>query len=170
MTEQDRFFLDKSDPSSWRAVNAFSRKVGAAAEDAGIPASVVELVNVRVSQLNGCAFCLDLHVRKAEAAGVTAQQLAVLPAWRDTVLFNAVERAALIIAETATLLPDENTRHAEQAAAREALNDEQYSALQWTAIAINAFNRISILSGHPVRPRKTASAPAGATTSTGGAR
>lgn len=46
MTEQDRFFLDKSDPSSWRTVNAFSRKVGAAAEDAGTPASVVELVNV----------------------------------------------------------------------------------------------------------------------------
>ena len=170
MTEQDRFFLDKSDPSSWRAVNAFSRKVGAAAEDAGITAPLVQLSTARVSLLTGAALCRALPVRKAEAAGVTAQQLAVLPAWRDTVLFNAVERAALIIAETATLLPDENTRHAEQAAAREALNNEQYSALQWTAIAINAFNRISILSGHPVRSRKTASAPAGATTSSGGAR
>ena len=87
---------------------------------------------------------------------------------RDNGLDGVADRAAL--EHIATLLPDENTRHAEQAAAREALNDEQYSALQWTAIAINAFNRISILSGHPVRPRKTASAPAGATTSTGGAR
>lgn len=61
----EHFFLDKSDPGSWRAINAFSRKVAAANEEAEIPRSVTELLNVRVSQINGCAYCLNLHVRRA---------------------------------------------------------------------------------------------------------
>ncbi len=121
VSAHEHFFLDKSDPGSWRAINAFSRRVAAANEAADIPRAVTELLNVRASQLNGCAYCLDLHVKRATEAGVTAQQLAVLPAWRDT---------------------------------RETLTDKQFSALQWSAIAINAFNRISILSGHPVRPNR----------------
>ena len=55
------FFLDKSDPASWRALNGLALKVADAAEQAGLPRSIIELVNVRISQLNGCAFCLDLH-------------------------------------------------------------------------------------------------------------
>lgn len=150
------FFLDKSDPGSWRSINAFSRKVAASNEAAGIPRSVTELVNVRVSQINGCAYCLNLHVRQAAEAGVTAQQLAILTAWRETQLFSDLERSALIIAEAATEL-DHATLGRELASAREALTDEQFSALQWSAIAINTFNRISILSAHPVRETRKSS-------------
>ncbi|MBD2763849.1 carboxymuconolactone decarboxylase family protein [Kocuria sp. cx-455] len=153
MSAHEHFFLDKSDPGSWRAINAFSRRVAAANEAADIPRAVTELLNVRASQLNGCAYCLDLHVKRATEAGVTAQQLAVLPAWRDTRVFDPLERAALIIAETATEL-NHSTLHQELTEARETLTDKQFSALQWSAIAINAFNRISILSGHPVRPNR----------------
>lgn len=165
MTARDRFFLDKSDPDSWRALNGLAGAVADAAEEAGISRSVLELVNVRISQLNGCAYCLDLHVRYAVKAGVSAQQLAVLTSWREAeALYSELERAALSVGEAATVLPEEPDRTAELAAAREALTDEQFSALQWAAVTMNAFNRISILSRHPVRSRAAApKAPAPAT-------
>ncbi|WP_255767898.1 carboxymuconolactone decarboxylase family protein [Pseudarthrobacter sulfonivorans] len=150
------FFLDKSDPGSWRALNGLALKVASAAEAAGLSRAVLELLNVRVSQLNGCAFCLDLHDRLAREAGVSTQQLAVLPAWREAAVFDETERAALAIGEAATALHDDGKSFGELAAARAALTEAQFSALQWCAIAMNAFNRVSILSGHPVRPRAAA--------------
>lgn len=151
MTE--RFFLDKSDPGSWRALNGLALKVHAATEASGIPRSVVELLNVRVSQINGCAFCLDMHSRYALDAGVDSQQLAVLPVWRETELFTDLEKAALAIGEAAAILSDGKEQQEEIRQARSVLTDDQYSALQWAGVAINAFNRVSILSRHPVRAR-----------------
>ena len=153
MTTSERFFLDKSDPGAWRALNGLALKAQGAAEAAGIPRAVIELLNVRVSQVNGCAYCLDMHGRYALDAGVSTQQLAVLPTWRETELFTDLERAALSIGETATILPDDQTRQADLQQARTVLTDEQFSALQWTAVTINAFNRVSIMSRHPVRAR-----------------
>lgn len=150
------FYLDKSDPASWRALNGLALKVATAAEQADLPRSVIELLNMRISQLNGCAFCLDLHVRLAREAGATDQQLAVLAAWRETRVFTPTERAALTIGEAATGLPGHDSLHAEMSAARAALTDAQFSALQWAAVTMNAFNRISILSRHPVSPRLSA--------------
>jgi AhpD family alkylhydroperoxidase len=152
------FFLDKSDPASWRALNGLALKVADAAQQAGVPRSVLELVNVRISQLNGCAFCLDLHVRLAREAGASEQQLAVLPAWRETTAFTPLERAALSIGEAATELPGNEHMQTEMAAVRAVLTDAQYSVLQWAAVTMNAFNRVSILSRHPVRPRASAEA------------
>jgi AhpD family alkylhydroperoxidase len=152
------FFLDKSDPASWRALNGLALKVADAGQQAGLPRSVLELVNVRISQLNGCAFCLDLHVRLARESGVSEQRLAVLPAWRETAVFTPIERAALTVGEAATELPGHERLQAEMSAARAVLTEAQYSALQWAAVAMNAFNRISILSRHPVRPRSSAAA------------
>ncbi|MFI7480854.1 carboxymuconolactone decarboxylase family protein [Kocuria sp. M1R5S2] len=154
MTVRGKFFLDKSDPGSWRALNKLSRRVASAAQEAGISRAVVELLNVRVSQLNGCAYCLELHTRYAVDAGVGPQKLSVLPVWRETALFSELERAALAIGEATTSLPEETTRVRELTDAREHLDDAQYSALQWAAVTINAFNRISILSRHPIRPRR----------------
>ncbi|HEX7202210.1 MAG TPA: carboxymuconolactone decarboxylase family protein, partial [Arthrobacter sp.] len=76
-------FLDKQHPALWRAINGLALKIKEAAQDAGIDAKTLELLNVRISQINGCAYCLDLHVRDALKAGETSQRLAVLPAWRD---------------------------------------------------------------------------------------
>ena len=153
MSDTEAFFLDKSDPGTWQALNEVARAVRAAAEDAGISRAVTELVGVRISQLNGCAYCLDLHTRLAVKAGASHQQLAVLPAWREAAVFSDLERAGLAIGEAATVLPQDESRLTELAAARAALTDAQYSALQWAAVAMNAFNRVSILSRHPVRPR-----------------
>ncbi|WP_127125106.1 carboxymuconolactone decarboxylase family protein [Georgenia sp. SYP-B2076] len=154
MGTSDDLHLDKADPAIWKALNAVALKVRAATDAAGLPRTLVELVNVRASQINGCAYCLDQHVRQALEAGETPQRLAVLAAWRDTSLFSEQEKAALTVAETVTTLPGEEARTAELARARRVLTDEQYSALTWAAIAINAYNRVSILSRHTVRPRR----------------
>lgn len=141
-------YLDKSDPAVWKSLNAVALKVRAATDAAGLPRSAVELLNVRASQLNGCAYCLDLHSRLALEEGVTPQQLALLPVWRESALFDGVERAALAIGEATTAADGPETRRA-----ADGITDAQYSALVWAAIAINAFNRVSIISNHPVRPR-----------------
>jgi AhpD family alkylhydroperoxidase len=152
-TEYDRLFIDKQSPHAYRAMVAVAREVSATAEAAGLDPLLVELINIRVSSLNGCGFCLDLHVRQAVNNGETPQRLAVLPAWRDVDLFSPTERAALALAEAITNLPEHDVREHERTCARDELTADQFSAVSWLAITMNAFNRISIISGHPVRPR-----------------
>ena len=144
-------FLDKQHPALWRAINGLALKVKEAAADAGIDQRTLELLNVRISQINGCAYCLDLHVKQAVKAGESEQRLAVLPAWRDTALFTDKERAALALAESITELPAQQIREQEEGFARGCLTDEEFSLVSWVAVSMNAFNRISITSHHPVR-------------------
>jgi AhpD family alkylhydroperoxidase len=144
-------FLDKQHPVVWRALNGLGLKVREAAEAAGIDRRTIELLYVRTSQMNGCAYCLDMHVVDAVKAGETPQRLAVLPAWRDTALFTAKEQAALALTESVTELPDHRSREQDEAYAREHLSADEFSAVSWLAITINAFNRVSIISHHTVR-------------------
>ncbi|TFV61561.1 carboxymuconolactone decarboxylase family protein [Mycobacterium sp. PS03-16] len=144
--------IDKQSPAAYKALIGVSTSVTTLARESGLPRTLVELVNVRVSQLNGCPSCLDVHHRRADEAGVTAKQLATLSVWRDTELFDEREQAALRLAEITTTLPDHDTAEREYARAREVLNEDEVSAVIWVATAINAFNRVSILSRHTVRP------------------
>jgi AhpD family alkylhydroperoxidase len=146
-------FMDKAMPDAWHAVLGFSTAVRDEAAKGGLTAQESELIKVRVSQLNGCTFCMDLHARDARTAGVTQQKLDVLPGWRETAVFDDRERAVLAVAEAATLLPLTEESSAALSAAQQVLGDATFAAAEWVAVAINAFNRISILSGHPVRPR-----------------
>lgn len=154
-TTTQHIFLDKQHPVVWRALNGLGLKVREAAEAAGIDRRTIELLYVRTSQINGCAYCLDMHVGDAVKVGETPQRLAVLPAWRDTALFTAKERAALALTESITELPDHRTREDEEAYAREHLSADEFSAVSWLAITINAFNRVSIISHHPVRQERS---------------
>ncbi|MEU8651731.1 carboxymuconolactone decarboxylase family protein [Streptomyces sp. NPDC048737] len=146
-----RIFIDKQSPKAYHALVQTSEAVRATAAEAGLERTVVELVNLRVSQLNGCAFCLDLHTRAALRAGESTRRLGVLAAWRETELFSPLERAALALAEATTSPTDAAVQEAAYADAREALTEDQIAAVIWVAVTINAFNRVSVLSGHPVR-------------------
>ncbi|TLM82577.1 carboxymuconolactone decarboxylase family protein [Pseudarthrobacter sp. NamE5] len=147
-------FLDKQHPALWRSLNGLGLKVKDAARDAGIDRRMMELLNVRISQLNGCAYCLDLHMKEALQEGETQQRLAVLPAWRDTALFTDKERAALAMAESITALPGHLSQEQEEAYARQHLSEEEFSVVSWLVVTMNAFNRISITSHHPVRQQR----------------
>ncbi|WP_230196555.1 carboxymuconolactone decarboxylase family protein [Streptomyces coriariae] len=145
-----RIFIDKQSPKAYHALVQTSEAVRATAADAGLERTVVELINLRVSQLNGCAFCLDLHTRAAVRAGEDIRRLGVLTAWRDTDLFSPLERAALALAEATTVLSDAAAQEAAYADAVEVLTEDQTAAVIWVAVTINAFNRVSVLSKHPV--------------------
>lgn len=148
----EHIHIDKQTPSVYQALVGVSTAVYAAAKAAGLSRSLVELVNVRVSQINGCPSCLEVHHRKAAAAGVTEKQLATLSVWRDVELFDDREQAALRLAEVTAELPDHDTAEREYARARSVLTDDEVSTVIWVAITISSFNRVSILSRHPVRP------------------
>ncbi|MET8569524.1 carboxymuconolactone decarboxylase family protein [Streptomyces sp. NPDC004783] len=153
-SEDRRIFIDKQSPEPYQALLGVSEAVRATAAAVGFDRTLVELVNLRVSQINGCAYCLSLHTRAALRAGETTQRLGVLAAWRDTEVFTPVERAALTLAEATTAPADTAAREAATRAAREVLTDDQISAVIWVAVTINAFNRVSTMSGHPVRPER----------------
>ncbi|MGV4980822.1 carboxymuconolactone decarboxylase family protein [Streptomyces sp. NRAIS4] len=149
-----RIFIDKQSPKAYHALVQTSEVVRATAAEAGLDRTLVELVNLRVSQINGCAYCLRVHTRAALRAGDTPDRLGVLAAWRDTELFTPAERAALALAESTTAAADADAQDVAYAAARDVLTDDQIAAVIWVAVTINAFNRVSIMSGHPVRPER----------------
>ncbi|RIQ34017.1 carboxymuconolactone decarboxylase family protein [Jiangella rhizosphaerae] len=148
-----RPFMDKVMPEAWQAAQTYATAIRVAALERGLKAQEIELIKVRSSQLNGCAFCLDLHSRQARQAGIVQQKLDLLPTWRDAGLYTDREIAVLAVAEAATRLPVTDEAQADLVAAHGILGDEGFVAAEWVAATVNAFNRISILSQHPVRPR-----------------
>lgn len=146
-------YLDKALPEAWTAASAFAAVVSQQTALHGLTPAESEIVKVRVSQLNECVFCLDLHSRQARKLGVPQQKLDLLPAWREAMLFSDRERALLAVAEIATELPLSEEGKEELVAARDLLGQEAFVSAEWVAASINMFNRISILSDHAVRPR-----------------
>lgn len=148
-----RPYMDKVMPEAWKAAVAFSAAIRDSAAQQGVSPRESELIKVRASQVNGCAFCLDLHSREARQAGIPQQKLDLLPAWRESTLFDERERAMLAIAEATSELPLSEESTADLSGARSVLGESTFVAAEWVAITINTFNRISILSEHPIRPR-----------------
>jgi AhpD family alkylhydroperoxidase len=139
-------------PALYKAYRAFTEAADQAAASAGLTPILGELVKIRVSQLNGCAYCLRMHTRDAVAAGETADRLAVLPAWWESQYFTEQERAALTLAERITRIGDEHTSPAPEIDVEQALSAPQIAAVAWLAVEINGWNRITISSHTPVAP------------------
>ena len=114
------------------------------ARASGLEHRLLELVKTRVSQLNGCAFCLDMHTKDARAAGETEQRLYLLPAWREAPLYSPRERAALAWAEAVTLLKNQEVDDATYQQARAEFDDKQLVDLTLAIVAINGWNRLSL--------------------------
>jgi AhpD family alkylhydroperoxidase len=148
-----RPYLDKAAPQVWSAAQKFSGSIARFAEDSGIELTEAELIKVRASQINGCSFCLDLHSRDARRHGVPQQKLDVLAAWREADIYTEREVACLAIAEATTKVPLTEDAVADLEAAQIVLGDAAFAAAEWISVAINTFNRISILSCHPIRAR-----------------
>lgn len=144
-------YLDKAVPEIYAELADTSKQIRAAAEAAGLSESLLELINLRVSQINGCAYCLDVHSKKALRLGEDPRRLAVLQTWQETALFDDAESAALELAEVVTRLPAPAVREEVEDAARRVLGDEAYAVVAWAAVMMNSFNRLSIVSHHPVR-------------------
>jgi AhpD family alkylhydroperoxidase len=105
---------------------------------------LLELVKMRASQINGCAYCLDMHSKDARAAGETEQRLYLLDAWREVGLYSERERAALEWTEALTLIGEGHVPDAVYASAREHFSEEELVNLALAVVAINGWNRFSI--------------------------
>jgi AhpD family alkylhydroperoxidase len=125
----------------------------------GLEESLLELVKTRASQLNGCAYCLDLHTKDARAAGETEQRLYALSAWRESPFYTERERAALAFTECVTLIAANHVPDEVYATARQHFTEDELVNLVMSIIAINAWNRLSITFGDVVgsyQPRRLA--------------
>ncbi|PSK98011.1 AhpD family alkylhydroperoxidase [Murinocardiopsis flavida] len=149
-----RIELGKHSASVYRAMRAFAKAVA----DLGLEPSLEELVKIRASQINGCAYCIDMHTIDAEALGETPQRLYALSAWRETPFFTARERAALALTEAATLIAEDGVPDEVYEEAAEHFDETELAALIWLVAVINSWNRAMITAratpgNHHPRPR-----------------
>ncbi|MGW2180405.1 carboxymuconolactone decarboxylase family protein [Streptomyces sp. NPDC001732] len=114
-------------------------------EQSTLPKSLQHLVELRVSQMNGCGFCLDAHTKEATAAGETALRLNLVAAWRHTTVFTEAERAALALAEEGTRLGDRGVSDETWAEVRKHYDDDQMGALVCLIALINAATRMNVI-------------------------
>ncbi len=110
----------------------------------GLEESLLELVKMRASQINGCGFCLDMHSKDARAAGETEQRLYVLPAWREAPFYTERERAALEWTEAVTLIAQNEIPDEQFERVRAQFSDKELVDLTLAIAAINTWNRLSI--------------------------
>jgi AhpD family alkylhydroperoxidase len=103
-----------------------------------------ELVRIRASQINGCAYCIDMHTKDARAIGETEQRIYALPAWRETPFFTGKERAALAFTESVTLLATDHVPTEDYDAVAEQFSPEEVAALVSLIVAINAWNAVGV--------------------------
>ena len=107
-------------------------------------AKLRELVRIRASQLNGCAYCIDMHTKDARAAGETEQRIYALPAWRETPFFTARERAALAFTESVTLLAQTRVPTAAYNEVAAVYTPDEIAALVSLITVINAWNTVGV--------------------------
>jgi AhpD family alkylhydroperoxidase len=140
MTDESRIDYAKVAPGSLQAMYALERYV----RGCGIEHPLLELVKLRASQINGCAYCLDMHTKDARAAGETEQRLFVLSAWHEAPFYTPRERAALAWTEALTLVSEHGVTEELRRATREQFTDVEMVGLSMAIVAINGWNRLAI--------------------------
>jgi AhpD family alkylhydroperoxidase len=147
-----RVQFDEVLPDTYKRLLNLNQHVDRMAEEHGVPRRLVELVKIRCSQVNGCAFCTDLHVGWALDAGEDERRLHLVATWRETGgLFNAQERAALALAEAVCHLP--STREVADevyAAAAAEFSSQQLGVVVWAIAEIQTFNALNATSRKPL--------------------
>jgi len=127
-------------PKAYAAMSRLSREACAP----GLEPALLELVRLRASQINGCAFCLDMHAKDAIAGGESELRLHLLPAWREASCYSDRERAALELTEAVTRVATDGVADDVWARAAKLFPPEELAGVVWAATAINAWNRIAI--------------------------
>jgi len=141
-------------PETYKRLLNLNQHVERMADEHGVPPRLIELLKIRCSQINGCAFCVDMHVQRALDLGEEPRRLHVLATWREAgAMFDAAERAALELAEAVCHLPNtrEVPQHVYDAAAAE-FGADQLGVVVWAIAEIQTFNALNVTSGKPLPP------------------
>ena len=159
---QQRLEYRKLDPAAYRALAGVEDYV----EKSGLEQSLLDLVKIRASQINGCAFCLDMHVIDARASGETEQRIYALNAWEESPFYSERERAALLWTETVTLVSENHVPDDVYNEVSAHFTPEELVKLTMAVVAINSWNRMAIafrrIPGQYKSSRKPAMALTGA--------
>lgn len=131
-------------PAGIRAMLELQRHVSRTGEEGELGEGLLGLVYTRVSQINGCAYCIDMHTKDARKAGETEQRLYALNAWRETPFYTPRERAALAWAEANTLIAGKGIDDALYEATRQHFSEQGLADLTLAICTINAWNRLAI--------------------------
>lgn len=136
---ETRINIEKTEPAGYRAILGLEKFI----ESTPLTKKHKDLIKIRASQINGCAFCIDMHTKEARKAGETEQRIYALNAWRDTLFFTEEERAILALTEEVTSISNHVKDETYEQAAK--VLDESYLAQVILAIiTINVWNRIGI--------------------------
>jgi len=135
-----RMAMEKVDPAGYSAMLGLEKYVSSTSIDQ----KVKELIKIRASQINGCAFCLDMHTKDARKLGETEQRIYALNAWRETPFFSPEERAVLALTESVTLVSEDHVPDEVFDEVRRYFDEKQTAEIIWAIIAINAWNRMAI--------------------------
>jgi AhpD family alkylhydroperoxidase len=138
---QARIDIQKVAPGALQAMLALE---GYVKKSSRLETSLLELMRMRASQINGCAYCLDMHSKDARAAGETEQRLYALNAWRETPFFTDRERAALAWTEAVTLVSESHVPDSVYNEVRQRFTDEELANLTLAIVAINGWNRLMV--------------------------
>ncbi|SEU10821.1 carboxymuconolactone decarboxylase family protein [Paenibacillus sp. NFR01] len=133
----------KANPAAYQAL----AKLEDAATKMGLDPVLFELVKIRASQINGCAFCVDMHIKDLRKMGESEERLALVVVWRESPVFTEKERAALALTEAVTRIADAGVPEAVYEEARKHFSESDYVALIITINAINSWNRLAISTG-----------------------
>ena len=136
----ERIDASKVDPGAYRAMFGLEKYV----RESGLELSLLDLVKLRASQINGCAYCLDMHWKDARARGESEQRLYSLDAWRETSYYTERERAALAWTEAVTLIAATHVPDELYEQVRQHFREEELVNLTLAVVAINGWNRLAI--------------------------
>src|SRR5690349_16317020 len=139
-----RLDFDRHAPAFARALAHLDHAMTKELDRVDLDARLRELVRVRASQLNGCAYCIDMHTKDARAVGETEQRLYALPAWRETPYFSDRERAALSLTEAITLMATDHVPDEAWEAVAEHFGPDELGALVSLIATINAWNALGV--------------------------
>ncbi len=129
-------------------------------EHSGIERSLLELMKIRASQINGCGYCIDMHTKEARARGETEQRIYALNAWRETPFYTDRERAALEWTEAVTRIADTHVPDAAFDVVRQQFSESEIVALTFALVAINGWNRLAVSFRVPVGTYQPQAVPA----------
>ena len=141
-----RINIQKIEPNAYKAMFGLDTYLNAT----GINKSHKELIKIRASQINGCAFCINMHTQDALKGGETQQRIFLMNAWRETDLFSEEEKAVLAITEEVTLIHEQGLSDATYQKAKQYFSDNYIAYLIMTVVTINAWNRIASSTQLPV--------------------
>jgi AhpD family alkylhydroperoxidase len=134
-----RIKIDKVEPAGYRAVLGLEKFI----ESTPLTRTHKDLIKIRASQINGCAFCIDMHTKEARNAGETEQRIYALNAWRETPFFSEEERVILTLTEEVTLISNHVKEETYEKAAQ-SLEESYLAQVILAIITINVWNRIGI--------------------------